>query len=100
MESSQLASICAVSASARPATAAFAVAAAFIPRRRDVVGLAAVGGAILVALQLGMTYWFYLYIVWVVPFAFVAFLAREPAAAPAPPDEPPPAPRAAEPVPV
>ena len=60
------------------ATAAFAVAAAFIPRRRDVVGLAAVAGAILVALQLGMTYWFYLYIVWVVPFAFVAFLAREP----------------------
>jgi hypothetical protein len=82
------------------ATAAFAIAAAFIPRRRDVVGLAAVAGAILVALQLGMTYWFYLYIVWVVPFAFVAFLAREPAAAPAPPDEPPPAPRAAEPVPV
>ncbi|MFN8201099.1 MAG: hypothetical protein U0S48_00945 [Solirubrobacteraceae bacterium] len=71
------------------ATAAFAVAAAFIPRRRDVVGLAAVAGAILVALQLGMTYWFYLYIVWVVPFAFVAFLAREPqppAPAPAQPE--------------
>jgi hypothetical protein len=59
------------------ATVAFAVAAAFIPRRRDVIGLAAVAGALLVALQLGMTYWFYLYIVWVLPFAFVAFLARE-----------------------
>lgn len=70
------------------ATAAFAVAAAFIPRRRDVIGLAAVAGAILVALQLGMTYWFYLYIVWVVPFAFVAFLAREPSPAPTVPEEP------------
>lgn len=77
------------------ATAAFAVAAAFIPRRRDVIGLAAVAGAILVALQLGMTYWFYLYIVWVVPFAFVAFLAREPAAVPDVAEEPP-APRPAE----
>ncbi len=64
------------------ATAAFAIAAAFIPRRRDVIGLAAVAGAILVALPLGMTYWFYLYIVWVLPFAFVAFLAREPARLP------------------
>jgi hypothetical protein len=59
------------------ATVAFAVAAAFLPRRRDVIGLAAVAGALLVALQLGMTYWFYLYVIWVLPFAFVAFLARD-----------------------
>jgi len=65
------------------ATAAFAIAAAFIPRRRDIVGLAAVAGAILVSLQLGMTYWFYLYVVWVLPFAFVAFLGREPRPEPA-----------------
>jgi hypothetical protein len=59
------------------ATVAFALAAAFLPRRRDVIGLAAVAGAILIALELGTTYWFYLYIVWVLPFAFLAFLARE-----------------------
>ncbi|UGS39311.1 hypothetical protein [Capillimicrobium parvum] len=74
------------------ATAAFAIAAAFIPRRRDVVGLAAIAGAILIALQLGMTYWFYLYIIWVLPFAFVAFFAREPVGRPAPAEPPPPPP--------
>ena len=41
-----------------------AVALAFVPRRDDIVGLAALGGALLVAFQLATTYWFYLYIVW------------------------------------
>jgi hypothetical protein len=75
------------------ATVAFAIAAAFLPRRPDVIGLAAVAGAIVLSLQLGMTYWFYLYIVWVIPFAFVAIFGRdgEPAAPepePAPPATP------------
>lgn len=54
-----------------------ALAAAFRPRRPDAIGLAAAAGAILLALQLGTTYWFYLYVVWVLPLAFVAILARE-----------------------
>lgn len=58
-------------------TVLLAVAAALLPRRPDVVGLAAAAGAILLALQLGTTYWFYLYVVWVLPLALVAFLARE-----------------------
>ncbi len=62
----------------------FAVAAAFLPRRRDLIGLAAVAGAILLALQLGTTYWFYLYVVWVLPFAFVALLGRDGELSPAP----------------
>ena len=41
-----------------------AVAVAFLPRRRDLVGLAALAAAVLIALQLGVTHWFYLYIVW------------------------------------
>jgi hypothetical protein len=41
-----------------------AVAVAFVPRRRDVVGLAALAAAVLIALQLGVTHWFYLYLVW------------------------------------
>src|SRR4051794_10653976 len=68
---------------------AFALAAAVLPRRRDVVGLAALMGAIIIALQLGATYWFYLYIEWFFPLALVALIARdaEPARAPLTPPE-------------
>jgi hypothetical protein len=45
------------------------------PRRRDARQVAALGGAVLIALQLTMTHWFYLYVVWFVPFALVATLA-------------------------
>jgi hypothetical protein len=41
-----------------------AVGVAFLPRRRDVVGLAALAAAVLIALQIGVTHWFYLYLVW------------------------------------
>ena len=41
-----------------------AVAVAFLPRRRDLIGLAALSAAVLIGLQLGITHWFYLYIVW------------------------------------
>jgi hypothetical protein len=58
------------------ASAFFAVVAAFLPRRRDVVGLAAVAAAVVIALQLGLNYWFYLYLVWFFPFAAVALFAR------------------------
>ncbi|HEY5143395.1 MAG TPA: hypothetical protein VII98_07840 [Solirubrobacteraceae bacterium] len=49
---------------------------AFVPRRDDVVGLAALSGAILLAVQLSTTYWFYLYLVWVVPVALIALIGR------------------------
>jgi hypothetical protein len=55
----------------------FALAVAVLPRRRDVVGLAALSGAVLIALQLGTTYWFYLYVVWILPAALIAFLAQD-----------------------
>jgi hypothetical protein len=51
-----------------------AVAVAFVPRRRDVVGLAALAAAVLIALQLGVTHWFYLYIVWFYGPVMVALL--------------------------
>ena len=53
-----------------------AVAVAFVPRRRDVVGLCALGAAVLIALQLGVTHWFYLYLVWFFPLLAVALVAR------------------------
>ncbi len=49
---------------------------AFVPRRDDVVGLAALSGAVLLAFQLSTTYWFYLYLVWIVPVALIALLGR------------------------
>ena len=58
------------------AAGVFAVAAAFLPRRRDLIGLAALAGAVVIALQLGVTHWFYLYIVWFLPFVLVALLGR------------------------
>jgi len=52
-----------------------AVGLAFVPRRRDAVGLAALCAAILIALQLGVTHWFYLYIAWFFPLVMLAVLA-------------------------
>ena len=40
------------------------------------VGLAALAAAVVIALQLGVTHWFYLYIVWFLPFVLVALFAR------------------------
>jgi hypothetical protein len=64
------------------AAVGFALVAAVLPRRRDVVGLAAIGAAVLIALQLGVTHWFYLYLVWFLPLVLVAVFGRygEPAA--------------------
>jgi hypothetical protein len=53
-----------------------ALALAFVPRRRDVVGLAACSAAILLALQLAVTHWFYLYIPWFFGLVMIALLGR------------------------
>jgi hypothetical protein len=55
--------------------AGLALLVAFVPRRRSVVQVAALGGAVLVALQIAAAHWFYLYIVWFAPLALVAFFA-------------------------
>jgi hypothetical protein len=54
-----------------------ALGAAVLPRRRDMVGLAALSAAILLALQLSLTYWFFLYLAWVFPLVMIALLCRE-----------------------
>jgi hypothetical protein len=58
------------------AAGALALAVAFVPRRRDEVTVAALGAAVLIALQLAVTHWFYLYIVWFLPLLLIALLAR------------------------
>jgi len=52
-----------------------AVVVAFVPRRREPVTVAALGAATLIALQLALEHWFYLYLVWFLPLAFVALFA-------------------------
>jgi hypothetical protein len=39
---------------------------------------------VLIALELTLTHWFYLYIVWFLPFVLIALFGREPAPDPAP----------------
>jgi hypothetical protein len=56
------------------AAGALAVALALIPRQRDVVGLAAACAAVIIAVQLGIDHWFYLYIPWFAPLALLALL--------------------------
>jgi len=58
------------------AAAAFALAVAFVPRERDEVTVAALGAAVLIALQLTVTHWFYLYVVWFLPLLLIALIAR------------------------
>ena len=57
------------------AAVALALAVAFVPRRRDDVSLAALAAAVLLALQLGVSHWFYLYVVWFLPLVLIAGLA-------------------------
>ena len=66
------------------AGAVLALGLAVVPRRRDVVVLAALGAAVVIALQLGVTHWFYLYLVWFFPLVLVALLASHAEPEPAP----------------
>jgi hypothetical protein len=64
------------------AAVALAVAVAFVPRgRRTVVEVAALGAAVIIAVQLGLTYWFYLYVVWFFPLVVLAAFGAYPSVA-------------------
>jgi hypothetical protein len=58
------------------AAVVFALALALLPRRRDLVGLAACAAAILIAVQLGIDHWFYLYIPWFCGLTMLALLGE------------------------
>jgi hypothetical protein len=55
---------------------ALALALAVLPRRVDLVGLAACSAAILIAVQLGIDHWFYLYIPWFFGLVMLALLGQ------------------------
>jgi hypothetical protein len=71
-----------------------AVAVLRWPRRLDLLGMAALSGALVIGFQLTLTHWFYLYIAWFLPFVLLAIVpawerpprpeddAAEPSAAP------------------
>jgi hypothetical protein len=63
-----------------------AILVAFFPRRRDIVSVAGLGGAVIIALQLGISYWFYLYIVWFLPLVLVGLFGTYPAHVAEPPE--------------
>ena len=58
------------------AALALAVAVAVLPRRPDLVGLGATAAAVLIAVQLGVDHWFYLYIPWFFGLAMLALLGQ------------------------
>jgi len=58
---------------------ALALAVYFLPRRRGPVQVAALAGALIIALQLTVTYWLYPYLVWFAPMVIVAVFASHPA---------------------
>ena len=55
-----------------------AVLVAVVPRRKGPVELAALTAAVLVAFELTLTHWFYLYLPWVVPFVLLWLLLPQP----------------------
>jgi len=71
----------ALQSAAQLVAVAFAVGVAFV-RPAGPVRLAALSAAVLIALQLVVDHWFYLYLVWFVPLVWVALLSS-PGAAPA-----------------
>ena len=63
---------------AQVATIALAGIVAFVPREKGPLELAALSAAVLLAVELCLTHWFYLYLPWVLPFVLLAlFLPRE-----------------------
>jgi hypothetical protein len=65
----------------QPAVAVLAIVLALlvavIPRRKGPIELAALTTAVLVAFQLALTHWFYLYLPWVLPFVLLWLLVPE-----------------------
>ena len=60
------------------ATVAMAISVMFVPRRRGLIEVAALGAAVLIALQLSASYWLYSYIVWFFPWVAVAVFGSFP----------------------
>jgi hypothetical protein len=56
-------------------TGILSITFAFLPKRKNPIQLAALSAALLIALQLTLHHWFYLYIVWFYPLLLIALAA-------------------------
>jgi hypothetical protein len=59
------------------AVASLSIFLAFRPRRKSLIQVAALGAALIIAVQITLHHWFYLYIVWFYPLLLVAMAAIE-----------------------
>jgi hypothetical protein len=66
------------------ATGLLAIALAFVPRRKSLLQVAALGAALLIGVQITLHHWFYLYIVWFFPLMLIALALLEPTEEPEP----------------
>jgi hypothetical protein len=60
------------------ATGLLALALSFVPRRKSLVQVAALGATLMLAVELTAEHWFYLYIVWFLPLVLVALAGLSP----------------------
>ena len=74
------------------AAVGLAIAVAFVPRRRGPIEIAALGAAVLIALEMAANYWLYSYIVWFFPLVIVALFGSFPVRPGPSPTQPAPAP--------
>jgi hypothetical protein len=62
---------------ARAGAIVLAVAVALWPRRKTPAQVAALAAAVLIAVQLGATHWFYFYVVWFLPLVLVVLFVAQ-----------------------
>jgi hypothetical protein len=70
------------------ATGILAIALAFVPRKKSLLQVAALGAALMLGVELTLHHWFYLYIVWFFPLMLIALCLLEPTEEPEPEDLP------------
>ncbi|MEO9239963.1 MAG: hypothetical protein ABI418_17955, partial [Jatrophihabitantaceae bacterium] len=69
-------------------TGALAIALAFVPRKKSLLQVAALSAALMIAVQITLHHWFYLYIVWFFPLMLVALALLERTEEPGPDEVP------------
>jgi hypothetical protein len=70
------------------ATGVLAIALAFVPRKKSLLQVAALSAALMIAVQITLHHWFYLYIVWFFPLMLIALALLERTEEPDPEDVP------------
>jgi len=62
---------------AKAGVVALGALVAFVPRRRTLIQIAALSAALIIAVELVLEHWFYLYIPWFLGAMLVAMIARD-----------------------